>query len=1066
MRQFQNKAIFLSVMLALVLSGCCLSFFKVSSLTMSHTSMRLSVGAQQDISVKMDQEKYLGTKNFEWFSSNSSVVAIVSTDNEKATLRGLKEGVCTITVSIDDKQASCSVSVIEWNGKITKLQMNDLTIAAGESVKLDPYIEPVPPIDLKSSVLETLSFETQETNIISLDKHGVVTAIEVGTATVKVSSSLADSSVVGAAKIKVIEESDTMIAQDSIVITMHPKEISILEGSKYPLIVTTLPEVEASKIIYTSSDSTKVTVDTDGVIEGIASGKKIEIKATCYGKSASCFVDVLSSSEVDDIDHIQISDTSAKIAVNQEKLISAAIFPVGYGDNSQLQWSITPSEGAIITTNDNECRIVATQTGTYQIEVKYPKKNGEFASQTCTVEVVQISSIEISSSLLTLHKSETATLTAKIFPAGVEGIVSWESSNTAVATVSFSTLPTSLSTVNITPVSDGETTITAKCGNALATCEITVTSKVSELTLSTLELVKLCVGEDIVLSAIPNVPPETGAYSWSSNDTSIVSIDTVQGGSPYERKITGKASGTTQVVVTADEIVKEFSIEVSAEGASNKMVEYLVKSGTFEYKIENPQTAKSVYFVLTNTSNSKKTGISINSTGAMPSYSQLSDVTNEVSYETYQSYENATLYETPYSVTKFNNDPSVLKKDGLVVRPLFDSTPSQVGDTRSFYALNYSDQTITVESTLKLKRTVLTAFGEKTLEIWVETTSFTDGLVTQANVEKFANQFLIDGLNNDIYDYVTNIAGEEWGDANRYSNLIPDTDKIIILLLDSSQGTGNSSYAGYFHSLHNLVRNDSNQELMFFIDCNSLSDSYQFNWRISTLAHEFQHMIHWYQKQIIHGVLSEVWFNEMCSMAIEDIVATKLGSNPTEKLYSRMQYYLKQPNKQLTYWVGTSNDYAHSMMFGAYLLRNYGGATLLSQMIKSAAISLDDIPALIDKQNTLYILRRWGTAVLLSDTIIGDVSAYPEISFKHNEGEINSIFGPITYTLKDLDFINQRQYGSIFKRGPEYITGVVAGASIEGHANRFYYAGEVIPGSDYKWEITLPSGVEITIVKK
>ena len=193
MRQFQNKAIFLSVMLALVLSGCCLSFFKVSSLTMSHTSMRLSVGAQQDISVKMDQEKYLGTKNFEWFSSNSSVVAIVSTDNEKATLRGLKEGVCTITVSIDDKQASCSVSVIEWNGKITKLQLNDLTIAAGESVKLDPYIEPVPPIDLKSSVLETLSFETQETNIISLDKHGVVTAIEVGTATVKVSSSLADS---------------------------------------------------------------------------------------------------------------------------------------------------------------------------------------------------------------------------------------------------------------------------------------------------------------------------------------------------------------------------------------------------------------------------------------------------------------------------------------------------------------------------------------------------------------------------------------------------------------------------------------------------------------------------------------------------------------------------------------------------------------------------------------------------------------------------------------------------------------------------------------------------------
>lgn len=1061
-----KKAILLSVAITLILGGCCLDFFKVSSLTLSHQTMRLSVGAEQEISVAIDQDKYLGKKEFSWSSSNQSVVSIKSAQDNKAILRAEGEGIATITVTLDDKSASCSVTAIKWNNKISKLTLTGITIAAGESATLEPYIEPVPPVDLKPSVLETLTWLSSDTNIATVDTKGVVTGIVEGEAEITVTSTLAEQSVKGKAVVKVIEESGSMISQDSVIISISPTELEIMEGSKFPLIVTTYPVVDPSNITFSSSDDTMVSVDANGVVEGLAAAKNITITAECYDKKATCLVSVLAASEVTDIDHIEISQTTSTVAVGQTKTFSVSVFPIGFGEASKFEWEVSPTTGATLNTNDNLCTFTATVGGQYTLTAKYPKADGSYATASCLIDVLQISSIDISDTEITLHTSETATINATILPAGVEGLISWESSNTAVATVSYSSEVSNTSSVTVTPVSDGDTIITAKCGSAFASCSVTVTNKVSELTLSTSQTVNLCVGEDVVLSAVPNVAPQAGQYTWTVEKPNIVTIATVDG-SDYERKITGKAAGSTKIIVKADDIEKEFNVEVAAEGASSKMVEYLVKSGNFEYAIDNPTSAKQVYFVFTNTTNSNKSGLSVSSTGAAPTYEKLNNAPDVVNYERYQQYEKEFPYSTPASVTKFNDDMSVLEIGGPNTRPLLDATPSAVGDTKSFYALNSKDQTFSVESTLKLKRTEATAFGNKTLEIWVETQSFDDGLVTQSNVEKFANQFLIAGLNNDIYDYVTNIAGEEWGDSNRYSNLIPDNDKIVILLLDSSQGTGDSSYAGYFHSLHNLVRNDSNKELMFFIDCNSLDDSYQFNWRISTLAHEFQHMIHWYQKQIIRGVLSETWFNEMCSMAIEDIVATKLGSNPTEKLYSRMAYYLQKPNEQLTSWTGTSYDYAHSMMFGAYLLRNYGGAAALSSLIKSNAISLDDIPALLEKQNALYLLRRWGVAVLLSDVVINDVASYPEVSFKHDNGEITSTLGPITYTLKDLDFFSQRQYGGFFaKKGPDLSSGELVGAKVTAFANKFYYAGEVVPGKNYKWEINLPAGVEITIVKK
>jgi len=76
----------------------------------------------------------------------------------------------------------------------------------------------------------------------------------------------------------------------------------------------------------------------------------------------------------------------------------------------------------------------------------------------------EISGISVSPTTASINGSSTTQLVATTTPAG--GTVTWESSNTAVATVSSSGL--------VTGVGDGQATITARCGGYHASCAVTV----------------------------------------------------------------------------------------------------------------------------------------------------------------------------------------------------------------------------------------------------------------------------------------------------------------------------------------------------------------------------------------------------------------------------------------------------------------------------------------------------------------------------------------------------------------------------------------------------------------
>ena len=148
--------------------------------------------------------------------------------------------------------------------------------------------------------------------------------------------------------------------------------------------------------------------------------------------------------------------------------------------------------------------------------------------------------------------------------------------------------------------------------------------------------------------------------------------------------------------------------------------------------------------------------------------------------------------------------------------------------------------------------------------------------------------------------------GEEWNPG-------VDGDPHIYVLYAGDLGF---SLAGYYSSadeLNPLAHEYSNAHEMFLINADNVSlwDSYIYG----VLAHEFQHMIHWYTDRN-----EATWMNEGFSMLAELLNGFDIGGHD----YS----YLVDTDVQLTDWgdsVGdNSPNYGASFLFMAYFLDRFG----------------------------------------------------------------------------------------------------------------------------------------------
>lgn len=373
-------------------------------------------------------------------------------------------------------------------------------------------------------------------------------------------------------------------------------------------------------------------------------------------------------------------------------------------------------------------------------------------------------------------------------------------------------------------------------------------------------------------------------------------------------------------------------------------------------------------------------------------------------------------------------------------------------------------------------------------------------------------QFLVDGAANDIVDVLTAIFGDPWG-AHPFGNIIdPDTRDIDILLYDID-GDGvpvlsGSRTVGYFWSKDNFAAGttfplsdgtevESNGRLMFYLDLPLLLDDSDEDgtWELlgdfwprevlSTLGHEFQHMIHYYQRVVRAGDGGyDTWLNELNSLVAEDILAHELGvpgprgvdplgvsdgsAGAAGNYAGRLpEYNATGGTTDVSRWGAAPllQHYAASYALGAYLVR-VGGVGLFSELMARDAISLDGGQGITASQAAVAtalgslaepaitwaeVLRRWGVAYAVSDD-----PNVPPVYRINNGGWFTSAAGGATWRA-----------GSI--RAENYATGIdwrdaAAGpVTVAPQANRFVTGGGV-PAGGATIVFALPVGVAVTVL--
>lgn len=208
----------------------------------------------------------------------------------------------------------------------------------------------------------------------------------------------------------------------------------------------------------------------------------------------------------------------------------------------QLVWE--SSDPSVLSVDQNGL-VTALKTGKATLTL-----SGGEASASCAVTVtVPAESLAFAQESYQVAMGKTLVLPLTALPEGASESYSWESSDTAVATVGADG--------TVTAVAPGTVTITVTGANATASCTVTVTIPPERIVLSQEEL-SLNVGSTQPLAAV--VMPENATdkqVTWESSDTAIVTVGA-------DGTVTAVAPGSAAVTVRCGEVTASCTVTVTA----------------------------------------------------------------------------------------------------------------------------------------------------------------------------------------------------------------------------------------------------------------------------------------------------------------------------------------------------------------------------------------------------------------------------------------------------------------------------------------------------------------------
>lgn len=476
----------------------------VESIALDRNSISLEVGQSTTLTATVSPED-ASEKNITWSTSNASIATV-----DNGIVKAIAEGTATITAKAGDKSASCTLTVAKQVIQVTEVSLNktSLALTKGQSETLVATVKP------ENATNKTVTWNSSNTSIATVDQNGKVTAIAGGSATItaKAGEKSAECAVAVSVPVSSISLDNTTLALE--------------EGKTAILIATVSPEDASDKTVTWSSSNTSIVTVSDGTVTAVKEGEAT-VMAKAGEKTATCKVTV--SKKVIAVTSVTLNKSSLTLNKGESESLVATVKPDDATEKT-VTWS---SSNTDIATVDSNGLVIALSAGTVAITAKAGDKTAS-----CAVTVnVPVTSVALNKTSLDLKKGESETLTATVAPNdATDKTVTWSTSDATVAGVDEKG--------KVTALKSGEATITAKAGDKTATCSVTVTTPVESVSLDHTS-VSLEEGKTITLVATINPSDaDEKTVEWSTSNASVATV--VNG------VITAVAEGEATITANAD----------------------------------------------------------------------------------------------------------------------------------------------------------------------------------------------------------------------------------------------------------------------------------------------------------------------------------------------------------------------------------------------------------------------------------------------------------------------------------------------------------------------------------
>lgn len=494
----------------------------VTGVTVTPNAITMWVG-ESDVSFTVDvQPANASNKNFTATSSAATTASVSG-----STIHASAPGSATITVKTADggHTATVQVTVKQKVGEIS-LSAGKTTLKVGESTKVTASISP------ENATDKGITFTSSAATVATVDADGNVMATGAGSATITATAKDG----------KGASSSITLKVEEMAAgVTLEPNSLNLKENETAQLSASVQPTTASQSIRYSSNNDAVATVSNTGLVTAVKEGTAIITAAANdgSGKYATCTVKVGSTPVEVPVTGITVSPSELLLEEKEAKELKATVEPAN-ATNKGVIFSSSNTNVAVVS---NDGLVTAVNNGTAIITVT-SKENSSIIAK-CSVKVgkpVMVTDVTVQPAELKLKTDGTYQLSVSVLPSNAdERGVTFESSNTAVATVSASGLVTAKGPGTAT------ITVTAKDGSGKkATCTVTVTQPVKGVTVSPASVV-IQKGnvQKLTASVVPaNATNQELVYKSSNETVAIVSKDGI---------ITGLNEGWATITVCAKE---------------------------------------------------------------------------------------------------------------------------------------------------------------------------------------------------------------------------------------------------------------------------------------------------------------------------------------------------------------------------------------------------------------------------------------------------------------------------------------------------------------------------------